>query len=96
MTHGGVEVQLHTFLTLALDGGKWSASRSCRYNPGEMIPGTQCIGRWVGPRAGVKVTEKNLLPLLGNKPRFFGRSARSLAIKGKKGKALPVTGRGGP
>jgi hypothetical protein len=30
---GGVEVQLHSFLTSALDGGEWSASRPYRFTP---------------------------------------------------------------
>jgi len=34
MTYDGLEVQLHKFLTLALDGGEWSASL-----PGRFIPG---------------------------------------------------------
>jgi len=31
----GVEVQLHSFLTSAIDGGEWSASRSGRFAPNE-------------------------------------------------------------
>jgi hypothetical protein len=33
-----VEVQLHAFLTSALDGGERSASRLGRFNPGESAP----------------------------------------------------------
>jgi len=33
--YGEMEVYLHTFLTLALDGGEWSASHPCHFNPGE-------------------------------------------------------------
>jgi hypothetical protein len=29
--YGGVEVQLHSFLTSTVDGGEWSASRSFRF-----------------------------------------------------------------
>jgi hypothetical protein len=29
-----MEAELHTFLTLALDGGEWSASRADSLNPG--------------------------------------------------------------
>jgi len=36
----GVEVQFHTFLTTALVGGEWSASRPCRFIPGLKSP--QC------------------------------------------------------
>jgi hypothetical protein len=43
------------FLTSALDGGKWSASR--RFTPGESAPGTHWIRAWVGPRAGLEVVE---------------------------------------
>jgi hypothetical protein len=37
---GGVDVYVHIFLTSALAGGEWSASRSGRYTPGERTPGT--------------------------------------------------------
>jgi len=35
MTHGGVEVQLYTFLLSAFGGGKRSSSRSGRFTPRE-------------------------------------------------------------
>jgi hypothetical protein len=38
-------------LTLALDGGEWSASRPDRFNPRERAPGTHWIGGWLGPRS---------------------------------------------
>jgi hypothetical protein len=47
----GVEVWLHEFLTSALDGGEWSASRPGRFIPRETAPGTHWNGGWVGPRA---------------------------------------------
>jgi hypothetical protein len=50
-TYGGVEIQMHVFLTLKLVGGEWSASRPCRFNPGEKPPGTQWTGGLVGLRA---------------------------------------------
>jgi len=37
----------------AVDGGEWSASRSCRFTPGETAPGTHWLGGWVGLRAGL-------------------------------------------
>jgi hypothetical protein len=40
----GVDVWSHIFLTSALVGSEWSASRPCRFNPG------------VGPRAGLHRT----------------------------------------
>jgi hypothetical protein len=49
----GVEVQLHTFLTSALDGGEWSASCPADFTPREYDPGTQWTGSLVGPRAGL-------------------------------------------
>jgi hypothetical protein len=45
-------------LTSALDGGEWSASRLCRFTPGERAPGTHWIGGWVGPRFGLDAVEK--------------------------------------
>jgi hypothetical protein len=41
-----MDVQLHAFLTLALDDGEWLASRSGRFTPGD----THWIGGCVGPR----------------------------------------------
>jgi hypothetical protein len=36
--YGGVDVQIHIFLTSALVGDEWSASRPCRFTPGERVP----------------------------------------------------------
>jgi hypothetical protein len=60
-TYGGVDVQIHVFLTSALVGGDWSASR-----PGRFSLGTHWIGGWVGPRTGLdNVERRNILPLPG-------------------------------
>jgi hypothetical protein len=55
--YGGVDVWIYIFLTLALAGGEWSASRPCRFTPGEIAPGTHWIG-WVSPRAALDDVEK--------------------------------------
>jgi hypothetical protein len=49
----GIEGIALPFLTSALDGDEWSASRLCRFNPGEGAPGTRWIGDRVGLRAGM-------------------------------------------
>jgi hypothetical protein len=46
-TYWGVEVKLHAFLTSALDGDEWSASRPGRFTPRERVPSTHWIGGWV-------------------------------------------------
>jgi hypothetical protein len=46
--YGGVDVVIHIFLTSALDGGEWSASRPSRFFPRESVPGTHWIGGWMG------------------------------------------------
>jgi hypothetical protein len=56
----GVGVQIHVFLTMALAGGEWSASRSGRFKPGQKSRTTHWIGSWVGPRAGLGNMEKIL------------------------------------
>jgi hypothetical protein len=33
-----VEVYLHSFLNLVLDGGEWSASSPSRFTPGKNLP----------------------------------------------------------
>jgi hypothetical protein len=44
-----VEAYSHAFLTSALDGGEWSASRLGLFTPRERDSGTHWIGGWVGP-----------------------------------------------
>jgi hypothetical protein len=58
---GGIDLLL---LTSALDGGEWSTSGPGRFTPGERSPGTNWIGGWMGPRAGLDVVqERKILPL---------------------------------
>jgi hypothetical protein len=61
-TYGGVEIQLHMFLTLALDGGEWSASHPGRFIPREGAPGTQWTGGWVGTGDGLGAVVKRKIP----------------------------------
>jgi hypothetical protein len=44
---------IHIFLTAALAGGEWSASRPYRFTPEERASGIHWIGVWVDPRAGL-------------------------------------------
>jgi hypothetical protein len=55
---GEVYVQIHVLVTSALVGGELSASRFCRFTPGERDPGTIWIGGCVGPTAGRDDVEK--------------------------------------
>jgi hypothetical protein len=76
--YGGVDVYIHIFLTSAVAGGEWSASRSCGFTAGERTPGTHWLGGWVGPRAGLDDVEKRkffTLPGLELPP--LGRPVRS-------------------
>jgi hypothetical protein len=58
-----MEIQLHAFLTSALDGGgEWSDSRPGRFTPGERIPYTHWIGGWVDTRARLEeMAMRNIL-----------------------------------
>jgi hypothetical protein len=67
--YGGVNVQIHVFLNSALEEGKWSASRPCRFTPGERAPGTHWVGGWVGPRVGLDAVKKiNILHFRQSNP----------------------------
>jgi hypothetical protein len=61
-TYWRVEVELHAFLTSALDGGEWSTSRPGRRTPRETASGTHWIGGWVGPRAVLESMVKRKIP----------------------------------
>jgi hypothetical protein len=72
-----------SFLTSALDGGEWSASRpGSTLPPGKGPSGTRCTGGWEGPRAclDTEVTGKILSPLPGIEPRSPGRPVRSQTL----------------
>jgi hypothetical protein len=55
------------FLTSALDGGKLSASRHCRFSPWERGSGIYWVGGWVDPGAGLDDVEKRNLAPAGNR-----------------------------
>jgi hypothetical protein len=75
---GGVDVYIHIFLTLALAGGEWSASRPGCFIRRERAPGTHWIGGWLGPRTGLDDVEKRkFLTLPGLELRPFYHPARS-------------------
>jgi len=48
-TYGGVELHLNAFLTSAIDGGEWSASRTGSFTPREVFLGIHLTGGWVDP-----------------------------------------------
>jgi hypothetical protein len=79
--NGGVAVQIHVFLTSALVGGEWSASRLGHFIPGKRAPGTHWIGGWVDPRTGLDdVERRKSLTLPGLELRPLSRPARSQSL----------------
>jgi hypothetical protein len=79
--NGGVEVEIHIYLTSALVGGEWSASRPGRFPPGESAPGTHWIRGWVDPRTGLDDVEKRKFVTLQElELRPLGRPARSQSL----------------
>jgi hypothetical protein len=65
-------------LTLALDGGEWSASHPGRFIPwGGRTPRTHWIGGWVGPRAGLDAVAKRKIrdPCRESKPNRADRTS---------------------
>jgi hypothetical protein len=77
-SYGKVDVYIHIFLTLAIAGGEWSASRPTHYTPGERAPSSVWIGDWVNARVGLDDMErKKFLILPGLELRSLGCPARS-------------------
>jgi hypothetical protein len=56
-TYGGME-EKQQFLTSAVPGGEWSASRPGHFISGVRVPGTHSREGWVGPRVGQDAVEK--------------------------------------
>jgi hypothetical protein len=59
--YGGVH-EAHIFLTLALVGDQWSASRPGPFSPMERTPGNHWIGGWAGHGAGLNDEKKIMYP----------------------------------
>jgi hypothetical protein len=79
--YGGVDVWIHIFLTSALAGGEWSASRPGLFTPGERAPGTHWIRGWVYPRAGLDEVEKRKFSTLQRiKLQHLGRPVRNQSL----------------
>jgi hypothetical protein len=69
------------FLTSALDGGEWPASRPGRFIPGKRTPSIHWIGGWVGPRTDLDDMEKRkILTLPGFELQPLGRPTRSQSL----------------
>jgi hypothetical protein len=64
--YGGMDVQIHVFLTSALVGGEWSVSRPGCFILEEIAPVIHWEGGWVGPRASLDYVEK-ILALTGTR-----------------------------
>jgi hypothetical protein len=66
-----------TTLTVALDGGEWSALCLCCFTLD-----THCIGSWVRPRVSLDVSEKRkILSMPRIKPRLLGHPAHTVATE---------------
>jgi hypothetical protein len=68
-----MDVQIHIFLTAALVGAEWSASRPNRFIPGKINSGTLQDRRVNGPQNSSGVGEDKILPILGLELRPHGR-----------------------
>jgi hypothetical protein len=92
-TYGGVKIYLHVFLTSALDGGEWSASRPGRFTPGGKSLRYPLERRLDGPQSWSERygDERNLLTLPGIKPWSLAHPARSLVTTLADISRLPST-----
>jgi hypothetical protein len=71
------------FLTLALDGGEWSASHLCHFMPQETSPGILIRYKKLGgpqSQSGCYREGENLLSLLGIELQFLGHPCVNVNI----------------
>ena len=81
---GGGEVLLHSFLTLALDGGGWLTSRASAALPPGKKPGTHWVGKLGGfQRRSERFTnkEKPLAPIVLRTPDRPARTIQSVDLQ---------------
>ena len=62
MENEEVKVQVHSCLTLALDGGEWSVSCPSHFIPVENAPSAHLVGGWVGHIASLNASENRKIP----------------------------------
>jgi hypothetical protein len=71
-----------SFLTSALDGDEWSASRPSRFIPVEVAVGTNLVWGWLVPRAGLDAVENiKILHSLESNPGLLARSFTTWGIR---------------
>jgi hypothetical protein len=73
--YGLVDVYIHIFLTSALAGGEWSASRPGRFTPEETAHGIHWTGGWV-----YNLEKRKFLTLPGLELRPLSRPARCQSL----------------
>lgn len=73
-TYGEEKVWLFAFLTSALGGHEWSASRPGRYTPGEIAHSIH----WMRRKFGLKIMNLRSLAFAGNRTPISRSSNRSL------------------
>jgi hypothetical protein len=77
--YGGMKVQIHSFLSMALDGGEWVVSGPGCFTPGKGALRTHWIGGWEDPKTYWMIWRtENLLLLPRIKPRYLTYQAHSL------------------
>jgi hypothetical protein len=78
---GGWKYRSTFFLTSAVAGGEWSASRPGLFTPEERVVSTDWIKGWVEPRAGLDDVEwRKFLTVLGLELRPVDRPTRSQSL----------------
>jgi len=55
-----MEIEIHAYLSLALDADKWTMSRHSRFNPTEIITATHCTGDCVSLSDAVRSGNRRL------------------------------------
>jgi hypothetical protein len=79
-TYGEVEIQVHTSLTSAVDGGEWSASRHCDLTPREAAPGTHWRrGGSVGSRIRLDPVKKGKVSCACRQTNHYSSVAQPLS-----------------
>jgi hypothetical protein len=86
-TYGGVDIQTHDFLSSALVGGAWEASRSCRFTPkGNSPPYGRAVvealsykpeGRWFDTRRDECIFSIYLILPAAQGPGVYSASNRN-------------------